>query len=118
MRIPTPHIWLLLGMCLSLPVASADVVEVVKELTGKAVQSAIDHCAARGGEVVCLPQGRYVSGPLWLKDNIEVRLEAGATVVMSHERGDWPGGVRALVNATGATNIAITGHGTFDGDAR
>ena len=118
MRIPTPHSWLLLGTCLSLPVASAEVVEAVKEPTGKAVQLAIDNCAARGGGVVCLPPGRYVSGPLWLKNNIELRLEGGATVLMSHERGDWSAGARALVNAQGATNIAITGRGTFDGDAR
>jgi len=105
-------------MCLALPVVSAEVVHVVKEPTGKAVQVAIDACAAQGGGVVCLPPGRYVSGPLWLKDNIELRLEAGATVVLSHERKDWPSGVRALVNAKGATNVAITGRGTFDGDAQ
>jgi hypothetical protein len=108
----------LLGMCLALRAGSAEVVQVVKEPTGKAVQLAIDACAAQGGGVVCLPPARYISGPLWLKDNIELRLEAGATVVMSQDRKDWPAGVRALVNAKGATNIAITGRGTFDGDAR
>lgn len=103
-------------MCLALPALSAEV--VVKEPTGKAVQFAIDACATQGGGVVFLPPGRYVSGPLWLKDNIELRLEAGATVVLSHDRKDWPAGVRALVNAKGATNIAITGRGAFDGDAK
>jgi hypothetical protein len=107
-----------LVMCLALPAIPAEIVHVVKEPTGKAVQVAIDACAAQGGGVAHLPPGRYVSGPLWLKDNIELRLEAGATVVLSHDRADWPPGVRALINARGATNIAITGRGTFDGDAQ
>ena len=118
LRIRLRYAWLMIGICLALSAVSAEVVHVVNEPTGKAVQVAIDACAAQGGGVVCLPPGRYVSGPLWLKDRIELRLEAGATVVLSHDRKDWPAGVRALVNATGVTNIAITGRGTFDGDAR
>lgn len=91
---------------------------MVSEPTGKAVQSAIDACAAQGGGVAYLPPGRYVTGPLWLKDNVELRLEAGATVVLSPDRKDWPAGVRALVNAKGAKHIAITGRGAFDGNAQ
>jgi hypothetical protein len=53
-----------------------------------------------------------------LKDNVELRLDPGATVVMSPERADWPAGVRALVNASGAKRIAVTGQGTFDGNAQ
>jgi hypothetical protein len=117
MRIRIRHAWPLLGVCLALPGVSAQAVHVVKEPTREAVQVAIDACAAQGGGVVHLPPGRYVSGPLWLKDNIELRLDAGATVVLSHEPKDWPAGVRALVNARGVTNIAITGRGTFDGAA-
>ncbi|MBI5383565.1 MAG: right-handed parallel beta-helix repeat-containing protein [Verrucomicrobia bacterium] len=118
MRIFIRHAWSSLGVCAALSAVSAEVAHVVNEPTGKAVQLAIDACATQGGGVVRLPPGRYVSGPLWLKDNVELRLEAGATVVLSHDRKDWPAGVRALVNAKGATNIAITGRGTFDGDAQ
>ena len=42
------------------------------------IQAAIDACASRGGGVAYVPPGEYVSGPLWLKDNVELRLEAGA----------------------------------------
>jgi hypothetical protein len=107
-----------LGMCLALPDACSEAVHEVKEATGRAVQVAIDACAAQGGGVAYLPPGRYISGPLWLKDNVELRLEAGATLVMSHDRADWPAGVRALVNARGAKHIAITGRGTIDGNAQ
>jgi hypothetical protein len=118
MRIPIRPAWPLLGILLALRGISGEPIRVVKEPSGKAVQVAIDACAAEGGGVVCVPPGRYASGPLWLKDNVELRLEAGATMVLSHDRNDWPAGVPALVNAKGAKHIAITGRGTFDGDAR
>jgi hypothetical protein len=59
-----------------------------------------------------------VSGPIWLKDGVELRLEAGAVVRMSHDKADWPSGARALVNAKGVRNVAVTGRGTFDGAAQ
>jgi len=103
---------------LAIAAGAADGIQIVKEPTGKAVQAALDACAAQGGGVAYLPPGRYVSGPLWLKDNVELRLEAGATVVLSPDRKDWPAGAPALVNAQGAKHIAITGRGTFDGNAQ
>lgn len=51
-----------------------------------------------GGGIVRLGPGRYISGPSWMKDNVELHLQAGATVVLSPERKDRPAGVRALVN--------------------
>jgi polygalacturonase len=115
---PTSRRSWLLWLSFALPTALVAAIHQVEEPTGKAVQSAIDACAAAGGGVVYLPPGRYVSGPLWMKDNVELRVEAGATVVMSHDRADWPAGVRALVNARGVKRIAITGRGTFDGNAQ
>jgi hypothetical protein len=82
------------------------------------IQAAIDACAAKGGGVAYVPPGEHVSGPFWMKDNVELRLEAGALIRLSHDAADWPRGVRALVNARGARNIAITGRGVFDGAAR
>ena len=110
-------LWLL-WICLAFSSAVAETVYEVREPTGQAVQSAIDTCTAKAGGVVYLPPGRYISGPLWLKENVELRLEAGAVVVLSTNKADWPAGARALVNAKGAKRIAITGRGTFDGNAR
>lgn len=107
----------LLALLLSVSRTSAELIRVVKERSGKAVQAAIDACAAEGGGVVHLPPGRYVTGPLWLTNGVELRLEAGASIVMSREPSDWPRASRALINANGATNIAITGRGTIDGVA-
>ena len=108
----------LLAICALLPPCLRAAVHEVKEPTGKAVQLAIDACTAEGGGVAYLPPGRYVSGPLWLKDNVELRLAAGATLVLSTNRADWPSGVRALVNAKGVQHIAVTGRGVIDGQAQ
>jgi len=62
----------------------------VEKPTTQAIQAAIDDCSAKGGGVAYLPPGRYTSGPLWLKDNVELRLEAGATITMSQNPADWP----------------------------
>ncbi len=110
------HVWCLLALLLAIPAGAGS--QIVKEPTGKAVQAALDACAAQGGGVAYLPPGRYVSGPLWLKDNVELRLAAGATVLLSPDKKDWPTGEPALINAKGAKRIAITGHGTFDGNAQ
>ena len=66
---------------------------------------------------MCRP-AQYITGPLWLKDNVELRLEAGATIALSQNPADWPAGVPALINSQGAKNIAITGRGTIDGKAQ
>jgi polygalacturonase len=110
--------WWLFAALLSVQAGAVESVVTVSNRTGTAVQAAIDAAAAQGGGVAHLPPGRYVSGPLWLKDNVELRLDAGATLVMSHDKKDWPGNEPALINARGTKRIAITGRGTFDGDAR
>ncbi len=91
---------------------------VVEKPATQAVQAAIDACSAKGGGVAYVPPGEYVTGPLWLKDNVELRLEAGATIALSQNPADWPSGVPALLNSQGARNIAITGRGTIDGKAQ
>ncbi|MDX2024053.1 MAG: glycosyl hydrolase family 28 protein [Deltaproteobacteria bacterium] len=81
------------------------------------IQAAIDTCAKRGGGVAVVPPGLTISGPIWLKDNVELHLDYGAIVQMSRAPADWPKDVPALVNAKGVENVAVTGGGTFDGAA-
>ena len=104
-------------LSLAAAAASQPFCTVEKHLT-QAIQTAIDACSAQGGGVAYLPPGEYVTGPLWLKDNVELRLEAGALIVLSQNPADWPSGAPAIVNSEGAKNIAITGRGTIDGKAR
>lgn len=91
---------------------------VVQAPTTQAIQAAIDECSAKGGGVAYVPPGRYTIGPFWLKDNVELRLEAGATISLSQNPADWPASAIALVNSDGAKNIAITGRGVIDGQAQ
>src|SRR5471032_1191894 len=89
----------------------------------KAIQAAIDECAAAGGGTVTLIKGVYVSAPLTLKSNITLDVAAGATLLGSPDHGDYPQatvfrapGMQALITAVNAHDIAITGAGTIDGN--
>lgn len=84
----------------------------------KAVQSAIDACAGSGGGIVYVPPGEYTIGAIHLKDNVNLYLEAGATLLLSQDRADFPGRARSMINSSGAKNIAVTGRGKIDGLAQ
>ncbi len=61
-------------------------------LNTDAIQKAIDYCAAAGGGTVLVPKGNFLTNPLFLKNNIQLKLEKDATLVASTEvaayRGD------------------------------
>ena len=90
-----------------------------------AIQRAIDACSAEGGGRVVLPRGHvFVAGPLELKSNIDLHLEATA-VLKAHpdERkyrqsafGDNRGEGMMWIYANHAANISITGRGTVHGN--
>jgi len=97
-----------------------------------ALQKAIDACHADGGGVVLLPAGRYLSGTIYLKSNVEFHLTAGARLVASPDRADYnPDDAfpenRAIPHerVSGAhliicyrqENVALTGQGTIDGNS-
>src|ERR1041385_4183255 len=89
----------------------------------KAIQAAIDDCAARGGGTVILAKGIYVSAPIILKSNITLDLAAGATLLGSPDHGDYPQttvfnapGQQSLISSLYAHDIAITGKGVIDGN--
>ncbi len=88
----------------------------------KAIQSAIDACEQRGGGIVRLTPGTYLSAPIVLKSKITLQLDKGATLLGSADHADYPAktefrepGLQSLVSATNATNVAITGEGVIDG---
>ncbi|MFC4359490.1 glycoside hydrolase family 28 protein [Halobium salinum] len=90
-----------------------------------AIQAAIDQCGDLGGGTVVFPPGEYVTAPVFLRDNITVRIEAGATVLGSLDIADypatdgrWEGYERevyaSLFTGHDLSNVAITGRGTID----
>ncbi len=91
-----------------------------------AIQKAIDACAANpGGGVVRLSGGTFLSGPIALKSNITLDVAAGATLLGSPDRADYPmvsfarhRTVQPLLGSVDAENITITGGGTIDGNGQ
>lgn len=83
-----------------------------------AVQAAIDACAAAGGGTVLLPPGRiFRCGPIRLRARIELHVAMGSTLRM-HGRAAFPDPEHPVfIAADAADGMAITGHGTIDGDA-
>jgi polygalacturonase len=89
-----------------------------KTLNTGAIQEAIDAASNAGGGTVLLDPGTYVSGPINLKSNIDLRLEKGATLMMSSNIADYPvaGTNReSFITATDQHDIQISGEGAIDG---
>lgn len=82
------------------------------------VRSAIEACYVAGGGMVYVPPGDYTVGTLQLKDNVNLHLEAGATLFLSQDEADFIKGSRTMIFAQDAKNIAVTGRGTLDGLAK
>jgi polygalacturonase len=82
------------------------------------VRSAIDACTAAGGGKVYVPPGDYTVGTLQLKNNVNLNLEAGATLFLSQDAADFIQGSRTMIFAQDAKNIAVTGRGILDGLAK
>ncbi len=99
-----------------------------KSIDTKAIQDAIEKAAEDGGGTVFFPAGTYISGTLFLKNNITLHLEAGSILEGSKQLGDYPitkSKIRSysdiytnksLIYAEGKENISITGRGTIDGN--
>jgi polygalacturonase len=91
-----------------------------------AIQRAIDACSAAGGGTVRLDAGRYVTGALFLKSGVHLRVDSGVTLLGSEDDADYPtlptrvAGIEmpwpaALINVNDARNVRISGNGTIDG---
>jgi polygalacturonase len=103
-----------------------------RALDTDALQAAIDACSSAGGGRVVVPAGRYLTGTVYLKSDVELHLRAGARLVGSADRADYNPDDAVpedppitIENATGAhliiayrqRNVAITGHGVIDGNS-
>ena len=96
-------------------------------LNTKSINTAIGACSKKGGGVVIIPSGLWLTGPVVIKSNVNLHLATGATLLFTKDfdqyplvQGNWEGlpqmRNQSPVSATGATNIAITGKGIIDGN--
>ncbi len=91
------------------------------------LQKAIDACAHAGGGTVCIPSGQYLTGTLFLKSHVTLRLENGAVLLGSRNLDDYPVRVpklrsytdnyteRSLLYGENLESAVIEGHGLIDG---
>ena len=54
----------------------------INQLSTNAIQSAIDQCAVDGGGVVLITHGTYISGTIFMKSNVHLRIDAGWYVIL------------------------------------
>ncbi len=91
-----------------------------------AIQAVIDRCAAEGGGVVVIPQGTFLSGALFFKPGVDLRVEKDAVLKSTITMADfppiytrWEGIERywtaAFLNFVGLHGVTVSGDGTIDG---
>jgi polygalacturonase len=91
------------------------------------INKAIDAISKKGGGVVLVPPGLWLTGPVVLKSNVNLHLATGATLLFTKDKSQYPLVVanweglpqmrnQSPISATGASNIAITGKGIVDGN--
>ncbi|MGN6417814.1 MAG: glycoside hydrolase family 28 protein [Pseudobacter sp.] len=112
----------------------------VKLNTG-AINAAIDDCSKNGGGIVRVPKGVFLSGTIYLKSNIRLRLEEGAVIqgtadidqyhayagsasLAKYNSGDAGPNANSIMNnrwgkgliiGNGISNVSIEGQGVIDG---
>jgi len=94
-----------------------------------AFRAAIDACHTAGGGRVVVPQGRFLTGALRLRSNVNLHLAEGATIafdpdpskylplVLTRFEGTELMNYSPFVYALDERNVAVTGSGTLDGQA-
>ena len=90
-----------------------------------AIQKAIDLCSVEGGGQVLLPANHtFLAGPIQLKSNVNLHIEANATLLANPDEsiyhlsafGANEGEGMMWLYANDAENISITGVGTISGN--
>jgi polygalacturonase len=93
----------------------------------KAINAAINKCSKDGGGRVLITNGVFLTGPVVMKSNVDLHVDAGASLkfttdpadylplVYTHWEGDECYNYSPLFYADGQKNFAITGKGTLNG---
>ena len=92
----------------------------------KAIQGAIDACAAAGGGTIVIPAGTFVSGALYFKAGVNLALRKDAVLKSTTAMADfppvytsWEGIERywtsGFLNFVGLSDVVVSGEGMVDG---
>jgi polygalacturonase len=95
----------------------------------EAITKAIQECSKKGGGIVLVPKGKYLSRAIHLENNVNFHLDKDAEILFSTNPKDYYPLVHTsfegtelmnyspLVYAYQKKNVAITGEGTLNGQA-
>jgi len=98
-----------------------------KTLSTECIQKAIDECSKAGGGTVYLPPGTFLSGTIYFKSGVTLKLAAGCTLLGSAELKNYPPTVpafrsytdnytdKSLIYGENVERIGIVGEGIIDG---
>lgn len=100
-----------------------------KTVTTKAIQAAIDACASKGGGTVSFKPGAYLTGAIFLKSNVHLKIDAGVLILGSQNFDDYPdidtriAGIEmkwpaALINIIDQKNVAVSGSGKVNAQGK
>lgn len=97
------------------------------KLSTVAIQAAIDECEKCGGGTVVIESGTYITGTIFMKSNVHLRVESGAKLMMSGDINDFPDfpcewnvkaaprySARCLIYVGNCENVSIGGLGMID----
>ncbi|SDT16201.1 Pectate lyase superfamily protein [Mucilaginibacter mallensis] len=118
----------------STPVFKKDTLNIVNygakadgvTLNTQSINKAIADCSAKGGGVVLIPQGLWLTGPVVMKSNVNLYVSRAALLQFTDDKSQYPlvegnyeghAAVRnqSPISGTDLQNIAITGDGIIDG---
>lgn len=96
-------------------------------LNTKAFADAIDKLSAQGGGTLNVPAGIWLTGPIVLKSNINLHLDAGAMIVFAADEslydtvyvvyeGFEAWRTQSPISGVNLENVSITGDGIIDGN--
>ncbi len=82
-----------------------------------AIQQAIDAASASGKGTVLIPRGRFLTGVLHLKSNVQLHLHEEAVLLATTDRMQYGPSLKASpwIVAENAHHVSITGKGLLDG---
>ncbi|WPU92401.1 glycoside hydrolase family 28 protein [Mucilaginibacter sabulilitoris] len=129
----SPYSWKNLPR-VSMPVFKKDTFNILKygakpdglTLNTGSINKAIADCSAKGGGVVLIPQGLWLTGPVVMKSNVNLHVNRAALLQFTDDKsqyklveGNYEGHVavrnESPISGINLTNIAITGDGIIDG---
>lgn len=107
-------------------------------LNTASIQKAIDACAKKGGGMLVFPAGKFTTGTLVLRSNIDYHFENGAMLIgsASIEHYNKPEGgsnvmlisyqqaaavnegLRVFIDGSNVANVSFTGHGIIEGNGK